>query len=48
MHYELRFESRPEILSMYIQINGVKRAYWHLRDLGATRYNALRSIFFSI
>lgn len=44
----LRLESRPSILGYYIRIHGIKRAYWHLRDLGATRYSAIRSIFFSI
>lgn len=44
----LRLESRPAILAIYIRIHGKKRAYWYLRDLGATRYQALRSIFFSI
>ena len=44
----LRLESRPIILSLYIRIHGKKKAYWHLRDLGATRYQALRSIFFAL
>jgi hypothetical protein len=44
----LNIESQPGILSIYVRIHGTKRAYWHLRDLGATRYQALRSIFFAI
>jgi hypothetical protein len=33
-----------------IQINqfGMKYAYWYLRRMGATRYQALRAIFFAI
>lgn len=32
------------------QINrfGIKFAYWYLRESGATRYQALRAIFFAI
>lgn len=44
----LRLESNPFALGNYISLHGKKRAYWHLRDLGATRYQALRSIFFAI
>jgi len=44
----LNLESRPSILAIYIRMHGIKRAYWHLRDLGATRYSAMRSIFFSL
>jgi hypothetical protein len=44
----LRLESRPGILSIYLRNYGLKRAYWHLRDLGATRYSAMRSIFFAL
>jgi hypothetical protein len=44
----LKLESNPRSLSSYIVLYGKKRAYWHLRNLGASRYQALRSIFFSI
>jgi len=27
---------------------GIKFAYWYLRNSGATRYQALRAIFFAI
>ena len=48
MHIRLKIESRPMVLSYFIKTHGLKRAYWHLRDLGASRYGAMRSIFFSI
>jgi hypothetical protein len=44
----LDMESNPLALSLYIRLYGKKRAYWYLRSLGASRYQALRSIFFSI
>jgi len=44
----LEMESNPLSLSLYIRCHGKKRAYWYLRSLGASRYQALRSIFFSI
>ena len=47
-NFALRFESKPEVLSNFITLYGKKRAYWNLRFLGATRYQALRSIFFAI
>jgi hypothetical protein len=44
----LRYESTPSVLSTYIRLYGKKRAYWHMRNLGATRYQALRAIFFAV
>lgn len=44
----LRLESNPYSLSTYIACHGKKRAYWHLRNLGASRFQALRSIYFAI
>jgi hypothetical protein len=44
----LSLEYNPRSLSVYIRCYGKKRAYWHLRNLGASRYHALRSIFFAI
>ena len=44
----LEIESNPLALAAYIRCYGKKRAYWYLRSLGASRYQALRSIFFSI
>jgi hypothetical protein len=44
----LKIDSNPSHLSYRIRRQGFKRAYWHLRDLGATRYQALRSIFFAL
>jgi 3-mercaptopyruvate sulfurtransferase SseA len=44
----LRFESHPLVLHDYVKLWGKKRAYWHLRSLGATRYQALRAIFFAV
>ena len=44
----LEIESNPRALSVYIRCYGKKRAYWYLRHLGASRYQAIRSIFFSI
>jgi len=44
----LQLECDPQRLSTYIYLHGKKRAYWYLRHLGASRYQALRAIFFSI
>jgi len=44
----LAMESNPQRLETYIYLYGKKRAYWYLRNLGASRYQALRAIFFSI
>jgi len=44
----LSLESNPRALSVYIRCYGKKRAYWNLRNLGASRYQALRAIFFAI
>ena len=46
-NFALQFESDPKILSNFILLYGKKRAYWNLRFLGATRYQALRAIFFA-
>lgn len=48
MNYVLNYESNPANLSFYIRCHGKKRAYWNLRNLGASRYQALRAIFFAI
>jgi hypothetical protein len=47
-NFALTFESNPVNLAPYIRLYGKKRAYWYLRDLGASRYAALRSIFFAL
>jgi len=48
MNIPLSFESNPATLCWYIKSHGKKRAYWHLRNLGASRYQALRAIFFAL
>jgi len=47
-NYILITQSNPATLSNYIALYGIKRAYWNLRNLGSSRYQALRSIFFAI
>lgn len=41
-------ESHPLRVRNTIQCWGIRFAYWHLRDLGASRYQAARSIFFAL
>ncbi len=41
-------ELHPFAVARNIQLVGYKYAYWILRHKGATRYQALRAIFFAI
>lgn len=48
MNIALQLESHPETLHWFIKCYGKKRAYWNLRRLGASRYQAIRAIIFAI
>jgi len=41
-------ESHPFRVRDSIKCWGIWFAYWHLRNLGASRYQAARSIFFAL
>lgn len=41
-------ESHPFRVRDTIQCWGIRFAYWNLRNLGASRYQAARSIFFAL
>ena len=47
MNYALKFESNPLTLKSTIALYGTRYAYWKLRNMGASRYAAIRSIFFA-
>lgn len=38
----------PCYVATYVRRHGAKRAYWHLRYLGFTRYQTLRAFFFAL
>ena len=44
----LDLELHPFEVANKIRTFGIKFAYWHLRNNGATRYQALRAIFFAL
>ena len=44
----LEQELHPFTVARNIQLAGYKYAYWILRHKGATRYQALRAIFFAV
>ena len=47
MNHALNYESNPLTLRSTIALYGTRYAYWKLRDMGASRYAAIRSIFFA-
>lgn len=47
-YYILRRESHPLTLGNTIKVFGKRYAYWTLRNAGATRFEAIRAIFFAI
>lgn len=44
----LDHESHPFRVRDSIKCWGIRFAYWNLRNLGASRYQAARSIFFAL
>lgn len=48
MSYLLRYESHPLVLGSTIRCHGLRFAYWTIRNAGASRWAALRSIFFAM
>lgn len=44
----LEQDLHPFEVASKIRTFGIKFAYWHLRKSGATRYQALRAIFFAL
>jgi hypothetical protein len=39
--------SSPAHVELKIRRTGIKRTYWYLRDMGYSRYQTLRAIFFA-
>ena len=48
MNIHLICESHPFAVARTIRRHGLRFAYWNLRNAGASRLDALRSIFFGL
>lgn len=48
MNFNIYTESHPFALKRTIKEFGLKYAYWRMRDLGLSRRQTIRALFFAI